>query len=75
MSIDFKSLGIHQLSVPERLELIEQIWETLPDQVDRLEIPDWHQEELAKRRSEAEANPSLGKPWREVVDRLFRGPR
>lgn len=73
MAIDMQALGIDQLSVPERLELIELIWETLPQQVDPSEMPEWHRDELAKRRAQAEAAPAMGKAWREVVDRLERG--
>lgn len=73
MAIDIQALGIDQLSVPERLDLIERIWETLPEQVDAAEVPDWHQDELAKRRAQADAAPAVGKPWREVVDQLERG--
>ena len=70
MAIDLEALGIHQLSVPERLNLIEQIWDTLPDQVDPTELPDWHLTELAARRSQADAQPRQGKPWRDVIAEL-----
>ena len=55
MAIDIEALGIHQLTVPERLNLIEQIWDSLPEQVDPSEVPDWHRAEVSKRRSQAEA--------------------
>jgi putative addiction module component (TIGR02574 family) len=70
MSVSIESLGIDRLSVGERLELIEQIWNSLPDQVSLPEIPDWHLAELAQRRARVESNPALGKPWREVLDGL-----
>jgi putative addiction module component (TIGR02574 family) len=70
MSVSIEALGIHQLSVTERLELIEQIWNTLPEQVAPQEVPQWHLTELAKRRAQAEAQPGVGKSWREVLDRL-----
>jgi putative addiction module component (TIGR02574 family) len=70
MPVSLEALGIHQLSVSERLELIEQIWDSLPDQVAQEEVPAWHLAELAKRRAQAEAQPGLGKPWREVLHRL-----
>jgi putative addiction module component (TIGR02574 family) len=73
MSIDFESLGIDRLSVRERLELIESIWDSLPEQVAPDEVPAWHLAELAKRRARAEAEPGVGKPWREVLARLEGG--
>ena len=69
MAVSIEALGIDRLSVAERLELIEQIWNSLPDEIDPQEVPDWHRAELAKRRQQAEAQPGVGKPWREVVGR------
>jgi putative addiction module component (TIGR02574 family) len=70
MSISLEALGIDRLSASERLELIEKIWDSLPEQVAPNEVPDWHLAELALRRSRAEAQPSSGKPWREVLGPL-----
>jgi putative addiction module component (TIGR02574 family) len=70
MPVSIETLGIHQLSVGERLELIEQIWNSLPEQVAPQEVPQWHLAELAKRLAEAESQPGVGKPWREVLDSL-----
>jgi putative addiction module component (TIGR02574 family) len=73
MSVTVESLGIDQLSVADRLELIEQIWNSLPEQVDPQEVPPWHLAELSKRRAEAEVQPRHGKPWREVLGPLEAG--
>jgi putative addiction module component (TIGR02574 family) len=70
MSINVDFLGIDRLSVGERLELIEQIWDSLPECVDLENVPDWQIAELAKRRAEADANPGVGKTWRDVLDQL-----
>ena len=70
MPVNVEALGIDRLSVGERLELIEQIWNSLPEQVAPEEVPPWHLTELARRRAEAEARPGVGKPWREVVGPL-----
>ena len=64
MPVSIEMLGIDRLSVPERLELIEQIWDSLPEHVNPDEVPAWHLAELAKRRAEADASPRVGKPWR-----------
>jgi putative addiction module component (TIGR02574 family) len=73
MPLNIEALGIHQLSVGERLELIEQIWSSLPVEVAPQEVPDWHLNELAKRRAQAESQPGQGKPRREVLDPLEDG--
>lgn len=73
MSVTIESLGIDRLSVSERLELIEQIWDSLPDEIDPREVPDWHRAELAKRRDQAHAQPAVGKPWRQVLGPLEGG--
>ncbi len=68
MTTAYERMGIDQLSVSDRLELIEQIWNSLPDQVAAEDVPEWHLGELSRRRAEAEAHPGFGKPWREVMD-------
>jgi putative addiction module component (TIGR02574 family) len=73
MSVSIESLGIDRLSVGERLELIERIWDSLPEQVGPDDIPEWHLAELAKRRAAAVAQPGIGKPWREVLRPLEGG--
>ncbi len=73
MAVRIDSLGIDRLSVPDRLDLIEQIWDSLPEQVESQDIPDWHLAELAIRRARAAKETGVGKPWREVLDRLEGG--
>ena len=70
MAVNVEALGIDRLSVGERLELIDLIWESLPEQVDPADVPAWHLAELAIRRAEADANPGTGKQWRDVLDHL-----
>ena len=73
MPINIEALGIDRLSVRERLELIEQIWDSLPEDVRPDEVPLWHLAELAKRRAEADASPGEGKPWRDALARFGNG--
>ena len=67
MPATIESFGIDRLTVRERLELIEQIWDSLPDSVEPRDVPDWHLVELARRRAEADARPGEGRPWRQVL--------
>jgi putative addiction module component (TIGR02574 family) len=73
VAVRIDSLGIDRLSVRDRLDLIEQIWDSLPEQVEPQDIPDWHVAELATRRASAAESPGVGKPWREVLERLEGG--
>ena len=73
MPVSIEALGIDRLSVRERLDLIEQIWDSLPEQVSPDEVPAWHLVELAKRRAEADAAPRVGKPWRDALTRFGSG--
>jgi hypothetical protein len=70
MSLDVASLGLDQLSVGERLELIEIIWDSLPDSVSPDEVPLEHLAVLQMRRAMAQTQPGIGKPWRQVLDEL-----
>jgi putative addiction module component (TIGR02574 family) len=70
MSVNIQDFGIDRLSVRERLELIDQIWDSLPQEVTPEDVPAWHLAELAKRRAEADAAPGAGKPWRDALARF-----
>ena len=73
MSATVKSLGIDQLSVQERLDLIDEIWDSLPGSVESIrpdQIPEWHFRELAKRLDDAEVHPAEGRPYAEALDSI-----
>ncbi len=74
MAISIEALGIDRLSIRERLELIEKIWESIPDEMKPDEVPAWHLAELGKRRAEDDASPRAGAPWRETLARFGREP-
>ena len=58
------------LSVEQRLELIGELWDSIPDSMEALSVPDWHREELDRRLAAADANPDAAIPWEEVKRRL-----
>lgn len=62
------------LSVPERIELAEAIWDTIAEDagVDQLPVPESHRRELDHRFAEMDANSHAGSPWNEVRSRLER---
>jgi putative addiction module component (TIGR02574 family) len=73
MAVTIESLGIDQLSVRERLDLVEQILDSLPAEVSPDEIPEWHFAVVAERLADAEPNPGDGVPWEEALARYGKG--
>jgi putative addiction module component (TIGR02574 family) len=61
-----------KLSVPERIELVEAIWDTVAADLDSLPVPESHTAELDRRLAELEANPGAESTWEEVRARLER---
>ena len=60
------------LTVQERIELIGELWDGIPDSIESLPIPDWHREELDRRLAAADADPSASVPWDDVKKRLIK---
>jgi len=64
---------IRALSVEERLQLIEELWDSLAD-AEALPVPDWHRQVVSERLAAYERDPDAGRPWDEVkadiLDRL-----
>jgi len=64
-----------KLSAAERLELIEELWDSLDEEGEALALTDAQREDLERRLAEAEADPTGGSPWEEVRERIRRRPR
>lgn len=62
--------AIEKLSVPERLDMISELWDSIPDSLEELPVPEWHREELERRLTAADADPGAALPWEEVRERL-----
>ena len=65
-----EQLGIDRMTAAERLQLIDRIWDSLPDAVEPGDVPEWHLIELQRRRAAAQGTPGAGRPWREVLAEL-----
>jgi putative addiction module component (TIGR02574 family) len=62
---------ILKLSVAERIQLVEDIWDSIAADPDALPLTDEQMAELDRRIDDAEASPGKGRPWGEVRDRLL----
>ena len=66
MATSLQELGIDHLSTEERLELAEQLWDSVAADLEREPLTDAQRAELERRVAAADANPASGVPW-EVV--------
>lgn len=69
MPLTLEQFGIDRLDMPERMQLIELLWDSLPHDAP-FSPPDWHIRELEKRVAFANANPANVEPWERVLARL-----
>lgn len=61
---------ISQLSVAERIQLAEDLWDSILEQQDQLPLSDVQQQELDRRLENYQQNPTSGSTWEEVKQRL-----
>lgn len=67
-------LDIQSLNALQKLDLITQLWDSLPDTLDSIPMPEWHQQELQQRIAAADADPKSSIPWEDVRKRLRENP-
>ena len=59
-----------ELSVPERLQLVEDIWNTIADAPEALELNDEEKRLIDERLEACHRNPGVGSPWADVIARI-----
>ncbi len=62
---------IRQLSVPERIQLVEQIWNSIAEDEAAFELTPAQKAELDRRLTAHEAAPDRGSSWEDVKARLL----
>ena len=65
---------VKSLTVAERIELAEAIWDTVAEDagIDVLPVSEAHRRELDRRLEDLEENPSAESSWKDVRTRLER---
>jgi putative addiction module component (TIGR02574 family) len=64
------AIDIAKLSPDERLELLEQLWDSLVDTPEVIPLTDAQREELDRRLDDLDREGPVGIPWNEVLDRI-----
>lgn len=62
--------AIRQLSVAERLALVEEIWETISDEPSAVPVSEEQLAEARRRLAAHDADPSSAIPWDQAEKRL-----
>lgn len=62
---------IRSLSISQRLDLVEQIWDSIFEDEDAFELTAAQSAELDRRICLHEESPDRGIPWEEVKKRLL----
>lgn len=59
-----------KLSVAERIQLAEDLWDSIPESSD-IPLTDAQRAELDRRLEDLEQHPDAGEPWEVVRARLY----
>jgi putative addiction module component (TIGR02574 family) len=54
------------LSIPDRIRLVEEIWDTIAEENQMLELSDAEKQELDRRLEWIRNNPGQGRTWDEI---------
>ena len=55
-----------KLSIPDRILLVEEIWDTIADENEAFELTEAQKRELDRRLESARADPTQGRTWEEI---------
>jgi putative addiction module component (TIGR02574 family) len=61
---------ISQLSIAERIQLAEDLWDSILDRQDEIELDRGQQQEIDRRLAQHRQDPNAGSSWETVKQRL-----
>ena len=65
-------LPLNQMSVQEKINAMEAIWENLSANPETIESPAWHQEELRVREARVESGETRFVDWEKAKAEIHR---
>ena len=68
--MNLNAVSIFDLSPPEKLQLVEDLWDDLASIPSEVPVHEWQKEELARRKANLMSNPASGVSWDEVKRRV-----
>ena len=65
---------LERLSVPERVQVVEDLRDSIARSNAEIPIPQWQKDELARRKRNYLRNPDSGSTWDQVKRELLQAP-
>lgn len=62
--------SVFDLSPPEKLQLVEDLWDDLAATPEAVPIHNWQKQELARRKANLMKNPASAISWEDVKRRI-----
>jgi putative addiction module component (TIGR02574 family) len=63
---------LRQLPVAERIMLVQDLWDSIAEHPDELELSEEHKQLLDSRLEAYHQNPQAGSPWEQVKARILK---
>lgn len=60
------------LSVPERIQLVEDIWDTIAANIESIELTEKEKKLINDRLEAYHQNPDSGLPWKDVYEKIIK---
>ena len=71
-SVPLPPAGFDDLSVDEKIDYLQSLWDRITASPEAIPVPDWHRDVIDERLKDLEANPDAGESWEVVQDRLHK---
>ena len=66
-----KATDTLDLSIPERIQLVEDIWDTISAEADSVKLTEEEKKIIDERLDAYHQNPDLGSPWEDVLEKIM----
>jgi putative addiction module component (TIGR02574 family) len=70
VEMNMNSTSVFDLSPPEKLQLVEDLWDDLAATPEAVPVQEWQKQELARRKANLLNNPAAGLSWAEIKRRV-----
>jgi len=63
---------LETLPISERVQLVEDLWDSIARSNAEVPIPQWQKDELARRKQKYLQNPDSGRTWDQVKQNILQ---